>query len=230
MLELLTECWQNDIVTVIAAGNDGEDPRFSLAEAIPGCLGTPTNPLITVGAANLDGTRWEGTTQETGGSITTWAPGHDIKCPANEDSGFQVRHGTSLAAPQIAGLAAYFMSLGQDELPREPLTSDEFARMPFQGPNLHIKGKVSQSVKDYIHTMGYRRSPDNDKSVPLAYNGAQDGLCLVKPNTDIRKREKRQASRQADKYGLVPVVTAGILVSGASLDLVGALILRDFQS
>ena len=79
---LLKECWENDIVTVIAAGNKG-GLGYTLDSDVPATLGTPTNPLITVGASDINGIRWPGTSIEdhentksgSGGSISIWAQG-----------------------------------------------------------------------------------------------------------------------------------------------------------
>ncbi|KAH6715723.1 peptidase S8/S53 domain-containing protein [Leptodontidium sp. MPI-SDFR-AT-0119] len=235
---LLKTCWKNDIVTVIAAGNEGEDPFFDLSKDIPACLGKPTNPLITVGACDIAGNRTPLTSRDRGlgGSITTSAQGdNEVRCVAPGSSGSQTQPGTSMAAPQIAGLAAYFMSLPRAELP-EAINADtqtagtqnalgtflgpSLTGGKFIGPDLHVKGKVSQAVKDYIGRMAYKRDLTHPDAVNVGYNGVEEGLCnVVWPNTSF-KRKRGGIHARADEYGLSPVVVSGVLDPTASYQLV----------
>ncbi|KAL2065238.1 hypothetical protein VTL71DRAFT_2907 [Oculimacula yallundae] len=233
---LLKECWKNDIVTVIAAGNEGDKPGFDLSRDIPACLGTPTNPLITVGATNSQGNRLPLTNKDTGlgGSITTSAQGdNEVRCVAPGASGSQTQKGTSVAAPQIAGLAAYFLSLPQEELPEAINADTAAAHMPgipvflgpsltggkFIGPDLHIKGQVSQAVKDYLVRMSYKRNPAHPDAVAVAYNGVEEGLCkAVLPNASF-KRKRGGIVPRAGEGDLVPVVVSGVMASTASYPL-----------
>ncbi|KAG4443888.1 hypothetical protein IFR05_000654 [Cadophora sp. M221] len=230
MDKLLRLCWKNDIVTVIAAGNDGERVNFDLSKDVPGCLGARDNPLITVGASTLEGNRWIGATRETGsgGSITTSAQGDDqVRCVDAGVGGSQLRRGTSLVAHQVAGLVVYFMSLSQSELPdalnTDAATTGRFAAAGvsdgfFIGPDLHIKGTVSQAVKDYIGRMTFKRNPASPDAVSIAYNGAEEGLCQMVPNNSF-KRKRGGIIPRAGEGDLVPVVVSGVLDPTASYPL-----------
>lgn len=227
MEKLFWLCWENDIVTVIAAGNSGEFPNFDLSKDIPACLGRTDNPLITVGASNLAGLRWPQTNRDIGlgGSITTSAQGDEVRCVHDGPVGSQKLPGTSMAAPQIAGLAAYFMSLSPEELPEGadarasvpgtggPLPGPMVSNGFFMVPDLHVKGMVSQTVKDYIARMSYKRNPTNVEAVSVAYNGAEDGLCPHVGNNAFKRKRKREGVvlNKREEGDLVPVVVDGVL-------------------
>lgn len=218
---LFAECWKNDIVTVVAAGNSGDDPNFDLSQDVPACLGTSTNALITVGACDMDGFDFYLTTKDRGkgGSITTSALGVGVQCASGISSDIVSSQGTSLAAPQIAGLAAYFMSLPRNSLPALPVGDVRF----IPGPDLHVKGSVAQAVKDYIALMKYKRNENDARSVDVSYNGAQEGLCEVVLASKITKRRrlaKGKRSLAVDDYGLSPLVVSGALVPTPSYDTV----------
>jgi hypothetical protein len=165
----------NGIVTVIAAGNDGKLLR-NLGQTVPQSLGKANNPLITVGGINYDGSLWPETTPEgigsNSGSITV-SLAADVQCASNTDpNGSQQAIGTSFAAPQVAGLAAYFMSLPS-------------LQSQFQSGGIR---RVAQNVKDYIVQAAYNRP---SASNPLsAYNLAEDAICLA-PAMQKRTLPKR---------------------------------------
>lgn len=179
-------CWEHDIITIVAAGNEGEDFAGTLDRFAPTNNGKDDNPLITVGGVHADGKVWTKTTwKKTGGvdsegSISVYALAHQVLGAGSirgEDGQWlyneatdatEKRDGTSQAAPAVAGLAAYFASL--DSL-REQFPT----------------GSVAQSVKDYIVRAAYRRSDDpvpssyrgkpSPESIIVAYNMAMDGFC-----------------------------------------------------
>ncbi|PVH78544.1 hypothetical protein DL98DRAFT_246851 [Cadophora sp. DSE1049] len=183
----------------------GASATFGLHQDVPACLGTSDNALITVGACNADGERTPETTRDLGrgGFIVTSAQGDgQVPCANTADSGSHLVTGTSFAAPQIAGLAAYFMSLPQADLPA--------VGRQFMGPDLHIRGQVSKAVRDYIYGISYKRFPARPNAVTVAYNGAEDGLCSVVPGTSL-KRKRRGIQAQGDEYGLSPLVVSGVI-------------------
>jgi subtilisin family serine protease len=208
---LLNECWRRDIVTVVAAGNNGEIEDFDLSQDIPACLGRSDNPLITVGSVDIYGNEAPHSTKDKGrgGSITTYAQGVAVRCANNSNEGFQSGDGTSLAAPQVAGLAAYFLSLPAAELPVS-LNLGDGRMLPI---DLHERGKVSQNVKNYIASMSYARSKE-PKAPKVAYNGAQE-TCEIA----ARKKAKRNIAkiqREEENYGLTPYIISGTLAPGAT--------------
>jgi len=222
---LLKECWRLDIVTVIAAGNDGDFQSRDLKDTIPACLGTPDNALITVGAATKDGQRHHLTTREVkegAGSITVWAKGDmPTYCAAMQGTGSQKLEGTSLAAAQVSGLAAYFLSLSREELPvPKGTTMDPTSAMYQFGPDLHVKGKVARTVKEYIKNMSHVHSGGG---VNMAYNGAEDEVC--KPVRADAIPMKRATAPKKNAYGLTPFIVSGKLVgTGPNLVRLQALI------
>lgn len=104
---------ENDIVVTIPAGNDAP---ISLDQLTPQNLGTTDNALITVGGLEKDGSLYVPSCPDVGngGSMTIYAAARDVKVADKDfDSQFELRTGTSLAAPAVAGMAAYFFSLDQ---------------------------------------------------------------------------------------------------------------------
>ena len=108
--QILTSCWNNDIITVVAAGNDGLLGR-SLDESTPQKVGTANNGLITVGGVKNNGVLDLQTTYRAGllGSMTVYAVSKNVvTADFNNNAGSLTAQGTSFAAPAVAGLAAYF--------------------------------------------------------------------------------------------------------------------------
>lgn len=69
------------VTLVTAAGNKGLD-KETTADAVPQCLGTSDNNVITIGGLNYDGTLWILTTPEApggkSGSITAYGLATDL--------------------------------------------------------------------------------------------------------------------------------------------------------
>ncbi|KAH9892359.1 hypothetical protein F4778DRAFT_750332 [Xylariomycetidae sp. FL2044] len=108
--------------------------------------------MITVGATSSSGRYWTKTTpegpldQQHEGSITVWAQGKNVWTVGLE--GVTVEEtGTSFAAPQVAGLAAYILGL----------YPNTFTWAPNQGY------AVAMHLKRYIVRSSYRRIPMEDQ-------------------------------------------------------------------
>jgi subtilisin family serine protease len=102
---------EKDITVIIPAGNDAPT---GLHNNTPQVLGTADNGLITVGGVEMDGSLFTLTNPDLGlgGSISIYAPARDVLCASTDsDSAFKSVSGTSVAAPAVAGMAAYFFSL-----------------------------------------------------------------------------------------------------------------------
>lgn len=196
----LSILWYHDIITVVAAGNDG-DTGHGLHESVPQALGRADNPLITVGAVDINGQLMDFTTsdQGLGGSMTAYSYGDfAVAAGLNSDGTWRSRGKTSAASAATAGLAAYFGAL------------DTFNRD-------FIKGSVSQSMKDYIAKYAYVRSrtPTSNigtgyRSIPAAdsikviYNGALDGICAWPaslPRRDLHLRSQNVTSNSTGDSG-----------------------------
>jgi subtilisin family serine protease len=204
MSELLQECWDNGIVTVVAAGNDGGMGK-NLGQTLPQSLGKPNNPLITVGGINNDGSLWPDTTPEgKAGSITVSLTAN-VKCASSTDpNGSQQNSGTSFAAPQVAGLAAYFMSL--------PSLASQF-----QSGGIR---QVAQRVKDYIVQSAYHRG---SASNPLsAYNLAENALCLAGSSFQKRNLVERDSPDLQTILSAGTIVASGVTVCFLCVHLIGA--------
>lgn len=112
MNQRLQQCWGQDIVTIVAAGNSG--PSEFLDENTPQRLGTPNNALITVGGVSNDGVFWPQTTIDRGqgGSITVYAGSVNVVMASyTSDDGTDTDTGTSFAAPAVVSgpyAAPYF--------------------------------------------------------------------------------------------------------------------------
>jgi len=102
---------ENDIVVTIPTGNDAPT---SLAMVTPQNLGTTDNALITVAGVERDGSLFVDSNPDlgTGGSITVYAAARLVLVASTDsDTSTTMLNGTSLAAPAVAGMAAYFFSL-----------------------------------------------------------------------------------------------------------------------
>lgn len=118
-----------------------------------GCLSllarlTPLK-VITVGGIENDGSLWDQTTPEGNGnalgSITVSLAANEQCASSIDPNGSQTASGTSFAAPQVAGPAAYFMSFSslQNQLERGGMT------------------QVPLNVKNYIEQAAYYRGGGN---------------------------------------------------------------------
>ena len=187
MQSLLDSCWQNDIITVVAAGNSGASE--SLDVRTPQSYGTAANGLITVGGVNRDGVLDTITTYDAGrgGSMSLYAVSHQVvQADASSNTGTKVADGTSFAAPAVAGVAAYFASL------------------PGLAGNWRTN-TVATDMKAYLARYAYVRSANPVQNLPngypapaagsiiVAYNRAPDGLCS---DTAPSKRSLVMAKRR----------------------------------
>lgn len=99
---MVKQAIKNDIVVVIAAGNEG--PDNDLSSYTPQSMGTADNEIITVGATDKNGKLFVKTTPEDGhgGSITVFADGESVNLASTkDDNAKQEVSGTSFAAPQV---------------------------------------------------------------------------------------------------------------------------------
>lgn len=137
------------IVIVSSAGNTGDG-----VVGFPASL-SPQLPIIVVGSTDEDGIQLPGSTR--GPKVTVSAPGR-VLCADNEPGPYyQSAQGTSFAAPAVAGLAAYYLSL------------------PDTGPKLRNRQTelISRAVMDYIVETAYVRPGSTVLSVWNLLNGAR---------------------------------------------------------
>ncbi|KAH7392248.1 peptidase S8/S53 domain-containing protein [Phaeosphaeria sp. MPI-PUGE-AT-0046c] len=96
---------------VCASGNYGEKQGRENIDTLPALFQDEDTPLINVGAADYEGKR--APSSQGGSQLTLYAPGVDIIIPQNTDFQSRKGSGTSLAAPQVAGLIATYLSYAQ---------------------------------------------------------------------------------------------------------------------
>jgi hypothetical protein len=211
MQNVLRACEQYDIIFVVATGNEG-DTGITLDMRTPQVLGTTAGPLITVGGVYPDGLLDTITVPDNneGGSISVYAVSKGVVHAAV--GGFvttATNGGTSLAAPAVAGLAAYFASL--------PSLAGEWR-----------EGSVGTDMKRYITRYAYQRRanplPANiatiydtvppANSIIVAYNRAPDELCAASapPKRGIHNSNESSIASRQDS-GDVPVVVSGKIVA-----------------
>ena len=128
------------VVVVCAAGNDARE-----VDSLPSSF-SPMLPLIVVGGVDPD-TGDRTMDSNFGLAVTVSAPG-EVVCASPRDGSGWAKQGTSFAAPAVAGLVAYFLSL------------------PDVGPTLRqTPGLIPQVVKQYIMETAYIRPDATDKAI-----------------------------------------------------------------
>lgn len=182
-VDLLAEAWKSGIVTVLAAGNKDADD-FQIGIMTPQRFATSNNALIMAGSIDSRG-RKSGFNSEAAaprevfgysidaglvGEYTIYAHAEDVLTAdylTNTDQ--LVQSGTSLAAPQIAGLAAYFLGL-----PNLRGLPSNFRDVPM-------------AMKKHIRKTG---RGDGHDGVGTAYNGVRELLCNQGVTTLQQKKRR----------------------------------------
>lgn len=128
------------VVIVSAAGNDARE-----VDSLPSSF-SPQLPLIVVGGVDPD-TGDRTMSSNFGPAVTVSAPG-EVVCASPRDGLGWAKEGTSFAAPAVAGVVAYFLSL------------HDVGPMLRKTPRL-----IPQAVKQYIIDSAYTRPDAIDKAV-----------------------------------------------------------------
>ncbi|CRG84196.1 Sexual differentiation process putative subtilase-type proteinase isp6 [Talaromyces islandicus] len=152
-LAVLRDILRMDIPVVCTAGNGGANnaiTHFPAAYADSNRY----DGVIVVGASNDDGVPMY--FSQTGGHVSVYAPGWNITCASNNGNNIVRLAGTSMAAPAVAGLAAYFMS------------------MPDFQAEIQQPGQVAKNVKGLITRLAYPRHGN----VPVLWNRENGDSCV----------------------------------------------------
>ncbi|KAI9663748.1 MAG: hypothetical protein M1821_007238 [Bathelium mastoideum] len=202
---------------------------YSLDFAGPQCLGTDDNELITVGGIEFNGTLYFRTTPKVSanggsGSVTIYALADNVKKArnarlqdipgANEQTkiGFDLSGGTSLAAPSVSGLIAYFLALdnpGMDEVKNSPNFNLAMKqKLVDMGHQLNTQTPLygpGGAILNFPQTdLNY--ADDVPTSLLVAYNGAYEGLCVSGPSSSSRvKRDNNTSPSNALKQELADI-------------------------
>jgi len=122
---------------VVAAGNHNVDAKDTSPARVPAA--------ITVGATNItDARTWF---SNYGASIDVFAPGSSILSTTN-DGKTGYKDGTSMAAPHVSGLVAYFISKNGNSSPAD----------------------MSEYIKGAAHSSAVSNNPNLLTTTKLAYN------------------------------------------------------------
>lgn len=132
----------------IAAGNDGRDAcNYS-----PSRMGNFPG-AVTAAASNKDDrlvrrfAGWMSRGSNYGECVTVFAPGMNIESVSHlSDTGTDIMSGTSMAAPHVAGLMAYFQSIS-DQL----LTPNQMEYLITHGNQGSMKGRLKMSPNRLIY-------------------------------------------------------------------------------
>ncbi|KAH6690268.1 hypothetical protein BKA61DRAFT_715740 [Leptodontidium sp. MPI-SDFR-AT-0119] len=173
------------IVVVAAAGNDGDndgiptDPSHLIDSVRPSRFGLSIPGFLAVGSIDNDGFRSDFTPKCTIADIYSdclqaYALGRDVRC-ATLNNAYEEKTGTSFAAPQVAGLAAYFLTHPNPEVQRLV----QAGGIP----------SVAANVERLIADLSYRRyegelSDSESPNAPdVIFNGAVLNVDRVAPVT-----------------------------------------------
>ncbi len=216
-VDLLAEAWQTGIVTVFSAGNKPGGAEL-IGGANPQRFATSNNPMIIVGSIDNRGSksrfnREVGAPPESPrlsidsalvGELTTYANGEGVPVASHQtNTNGRVASGTSFAAPQIGGLAAYFLGLPN------LIGPSDFAAIP-----MAIKKHIRKTARDDVHD-----------GVGTAYNGVRELPCnqWVTTLQQKKRRSVEDAISLADK--MYDLLGANLTVPESVLKILGSVTL-----
>ncbi|KAI8269626.1 Subtilisin-like protease 1 [Colletotrichum sp. SAR 10_98] len=177
-----------DVPIVAAAGNKFLD-GLTEPDKLPATMAKDF-PVIVVGNAGKDFKI--APKSQRGNLVTTYAIGADIKCADPLDlTGLATDSGTSFAAPQVAGMVAYWMS--------HPEFAGDLA-----------PGKVAETLRNMTGALSYPRVAETGYP-PIAWNGHDLAESCSISNSGTGRRAKRAMRRdlgQACSYAPTSVASA----------------------
>ncbi|KAI4626211.1 uncharacterized protein J4E87_004711 [Alternaria ethzedia] len=208
VLELvLKKCKDQDVTLVVAAGNDG---RIRTLDAIiPQAFGTDDRfSMITVGGVDNAGKYYAKTIQGTGqgGQVDIYAGAVGVVAAKHDeaDDSTLADDGTSLAAPAIAGLAAYYFSI--------PALNSNWndGSVPADMKKFILDHAEIRNDDPFNEGDTYPVSPKPDKeSLRVPYNLALNTLCDLPDATAKRSLFAKRAPTPEKSVPGRPIVENG---------------------
>ena len=180
-LPLLVRAWELDIATVFTSGNRAD---HELGYYSPQRYGTADNAVITIGSLEKDGEIWENDTPEGPhpngidpqciGHRDAYALSVDVKVvDGTTRNDIQIASGSSFAAPQAAGLIAYWMGLPEQHRPRW----DE--------------GQVASGAKRTLVDRKRKASANSPDALGAICSGVRELLCELEQQNQGTSKERR---------------------------------------
>ncbi|KAK3985703.1 hypothetical protein QBC44DRAFT_362053 [Cladorrhinum sp. PSN332] len=159
----------NRLVAVVSTGNYG-DQNEVLTERTPRRNGGRGTPLIVIGNANLDGSRYSQSTYldpDNRGILTAYAMGVKVECATtNNDAAYLLNTGSSPATALVAGYVSMMLARGAWD-------------------HANAKANLIQEAEDFKGTAWVSDNPDDPSSYPAKPRVAVgSGLvsCAPMPN------------------------------------------------
>ncbi|KFY05268.1 hypothetical protein O988_00131 [Pseudogymnoascus sp. VKM F-3808] len=194
--DILKQMDRAGVTIVVAAGNFGKLPGRKAVDTYPqlfadpnpnnphkGAYRDPNDPndsgylpnMIVVGAASKYGTEAE--FSQTASFVTTYAAGQLIYTPKDptDSNPYETDSGTSFAAPQVAGLAAYLK-----QLPSQ--WHDQMNQPSSAGPKA-VKAMIVALQRPIVRSQP-ARPKGLGRTVPLVWNGMIKNVNCLVPNDD----------------------------------------------
>ncbi|GJC92745.1 alkaline serine protease [Colletotrichum higginsianum] len=173
-----------DVPVVCPSGNKGIRGEVVEVDGLPALLAKDL-PVIVVGSVNR--TLEKSYFSQQGDLVTTWAVGENVRCADyKQPSELMTNTGTSFSGPQVAGIAAYFMS--------HPTFSTRLR-----------KGTVAADMRDLIRKTSFPRIREAGYP-PIAWNlwGLEKACSPKTAPPGRRSRMGTVESRALPACSLVP--------------------------
>ena len=156
------------VQVAVAAGNSNLDASNTSPARVP--------TAITVGASDISNAK--ASFSNFGAAVDVWAPGVNITSTwIGATNAIKTISGTSMATPQVAGLAAYLLSKDTS------MTPDAlFAKIKSLATPDAISGVPSGTVSDFVYNGG--AGEDTPQPAPSS-SSAPTSIDLPTPSTDL---------------------------------------------
>ena len=196
---LLKDSFDNGIVVVCAAGNDGKN-NVDVSTRVPAGLAQDpsSQQLIVVGSVGETGKLSEFTNRDSNGIVTVHANGEGYIAASHQNNdGWSVAQGTSEATAMTSGLVAYFLG--------KPGVGDQL--------QMGGAGGIAMRVKNYLKSQAYQYIDGG----PLILNNgemefAKNAVCSL-PSTPTKRELPGAGLVKRDGFDLTTTSFTNDLVS-----------------